>query len=265
MSDGESALRSVQAHEQKKKRGPENHTLSHWNEPKATVDHKSKLQWLFKCRYCDQIRTFPRTLKDGIGHQLQYNNEPHKPKLGNLATHTKEHAGLIAQREAEKSGNDGRLTSTKLMEKYIQDGLLNPRIEPTQSGFTRLFVAWLVEHDLPFTTAVRKSVAQIFTDLRSTIVREIHAIDAWLFKFEELRSLLLTSREWDLLGQYKELLECFTEVTAVMSHSSIPMLPWVLPMYELMRVHLITFMDDAEWLLAIREAACAGHEKLMHY
>ncbi|KAH9011702.1 hypothetical protein EDB83DRAFT_2171948, partial [Lactarius deliciosus] len=92
-----------------------------------------------------------------------------------------------------------------------------------------------------------------------------NAIDAWLFEFEELHSLLLTSREWDLLGQYEELLECFTEVTAVMSHSSIPTLPWVLPMYELMRVHLITFMDDAEWPLAIREAACAGHEKLMHY
>ncbi|KAH9164016.1 hypothetical protein EDB89DRAFT_1859580 [Lactarius sanguifluus] len=206
MSDGESALQTVQACEQKKKRGPENHTLSHWNEPKATIDCKSKLRWLFKCRYCNQIRTFPRTLKDDIGHQLQYNNEPHKPRLGNLATHTKEHAGLIARREAEKSGNDGRLTSTKLshtgftlasarlMEKYVQDGLLNPRIEPTQSSFTRLFVAWLVEQDLPFTTgkfaiselfkyiqcqfslpsntAVRKSVAQIFTDLHSTIVRE---------------------------------------------------------------------------------------------
>ncbi|KAH9025003.1 hypothetical protein EDB83DRAFT_2170861, partial [Lactarius deliciosus] len=189
--------------------GPENHTLSHWNEPKATVDRKSKLRWLFKCRIC----TFPRTLKDGIGHQLQYNNEPHKPKLGNLATHTKEHAGLIAQREAEKSGNDGRLTSTKsshtgfmlasarLMEKYVQDGLLNPRIESTQSGFTRLFVVWLIEQDLPFTTgkftiselfkyiqcrfslpsdtAVRKSVAQIFTDLCSTIVCEIHLMELY--------------------------------------------------------------------------------------
>ena len=36
-------------------------------------------------------------------------------------------------------------------------------------------------------------------------------------------------------------------------------------MYELMREHLVKFMDDAERPLAIREAACAGHEKLMHY
>ena len=54
MSDGESALRSTQVHEQGKKRGPENHTLNHWNEPKATIGNKTKLRWLFKCRYCDQ-------------------------------------------------------------------------------------------------------------------------------------------------------------------------------------------------------------------
>jgi hypothetical protein len=53
-SDGESALRSIQVHEQRKQRGPENHTLNHWNEPKATIDRKSKLRWMFKCQYCDQ-------------------------------------------------------------------------------------------------------------------------------------------------------------------------------------------------------------------
>jgi len=36
-------------------------------------------------------------------------------------------------------------------------------------------------------------------------------------------------------------------------------------MYELMREHLVKFMDDTERPLAIREAACAGHEKLMYY
>ena len=44
-----------------------------------------------------------------------------------------------------------------------------------------------------------------------------------------------------------------------------PTLPWVLPMYKLMREHLVTFMDNTEQLLAIHEAACAGHKKLMHY
>ena len=54
MSDGESALQSTEVHEQGKKRGPENHTLNHWNEPKATIGNKTKLWWLFKCWYCDQ-------------------------------------------------------------------------------------------------------------------------------------------------------------------------------------------------------------------
>jgi hypothetical protein len=44
-----------------------------------------------------------------------------------------------------------------------------------------------------------------------------------------------------------------------------PTLPWVLPMYELMHEHLVKFMDDTEQLLAICEAACAGHKKLMYY
>ncbi|KAH9025002.1 hypothetical protein EDB83DRAFT_2230813, partial [Lactarius deliciosus] len=48
---------------------------------------------------------------------------------------------------------------------------------------------------------------------RARILRK--AIDAWLFEFKELRSLLLTSREWDLLGQYKELLEVSKRFTKV--------------------------------------------------
>ena len=122
-----------------------------------------------------RIRSFPRTLKERKNtndsrNELQFKDERQKPRLGNLATHTKEHGGLIEQQEAERNagqgqgGEVGRLASTKssytgftlasarLMEKYVQDGLLNPRVEPTQSGFTRLFAAWLIEQDLPFTT-----------------------------------------------------------------------------------------------------------------
>jgi hypothetical protein len=109
-------------------------------------------------------------------NDLRFKDEPNKPRLGNLATHTKEHANLIARQEAEKNGQEGgregqrsenggltstnsshtgfMLASAKLMEKYVQDGLLNPRVEPTQSGFSRLFAAWLIEQDLPFTTGM---------------------------------------------------------------------------------------------------------------
>ena len=53
-SDGTTALQSVQAQGQRKKRGPKNSTLNHWSEPKATVARGSKPCWLFKCQYCDQ-------------------------------------------------------------------------------------------------------------------------------------------------------------------------------------------------------------------
>ncbi|KAF8261018.1 hypothetical protein EI94DRAFT_1892509, partial [Lactarius quietus] len=192
-SDGATALRNVQALEQRKKRGPKNSSLNHWSEPKATVDCRSKSRWLFKCQYCDhlqvctpRIRTFPRTLKEsdnmnGSRDELQFKDEPQQPRLGNLATHTKEHAGLIERRESERKGRQGQgsegrdvggshtgftLASAKLMEKYVQDGLLNPRVEPTQPGFTRLFAAWLIEQDLPFTTGT----FTIFLDLYSVFI-----------------------------------------------------------------------------------------------
>ena len=123
--------------------------------------------------YKPRIQTFPRTLKESINtngsiHELWYKDKPQPRRLGNLATHTKEHAGLIERREAETKGKKGQdseerdvgglhtgftLASAKLMEKYVQDGLLNPHVEPTQPGFTRLFAAWFIEQDLPFTTS----------------------------------------------------------------------------------------------------------------
>jgi hypothetical protein len=102
---------------------------------------------------------FPCTLKESNNmidsrYKLCFKDEPRKLKLGNLPTHTREHAGLIERREADrnavqgKSSEAGGLTPTKssqtgftlagakLMEKYVQDGLLNPQVEPTQSRFT---------------------------------------------------------------------------------------------------------------------------------
>ncbi|KAF8262481.1 hypothetical protein EI94DRAFT_1602044, partial [Lactarius quietus] len=185
-------------------RGPKNSSLNHWSEPKVTVDRRSKSRWLFKCQYCDQIRTFPRMLKEsdntnGSRDELQFKDEPQQPQLGNLATHTKEHAGLIERRESERKGRQGQgsegcdvgglhtgftLASAKLMEKYVQDGLLNPRVEPTQPGFTRLFAAWLIEQDLPFTTGESGSIKRLFKYIQcrfslpsdTTIT---HATDTW--------------------------------------------------------------------------------------
>ena len=40
------------------------------------------------------------------------------------------------ERDVGGSHTGFMLASAKLMEKYVQDGLLNPRVEPTQPQFT---------------------------------------------------------------------------------------------------------------------------------
>ena len=52
-SDGESALRDVEAQEAKKGacRGPQNESMAYFHDPTPVVD-KKKLRWEFKCRHC---------------------------------------------------------------------------------------------------------------------------------------------------------------------------------------------------------------------
>ncbi|KAI1782568.1 hypothetical protein LXA43DRAFT_905426, partial [Ganoderma leucocontextum] len=52
-SDGQGALRDVEAHEAAKgaKRGPRNESVRHWHDP-VPVRTKEGPRWEFKCRYC---------------------------------------------------------------------------------------------------------------------------------------------------------------------------------------------------------------------
>ncbi|KAH8993544.1 hypothetical protein EDB86DRAFT_2805510, partial [Lactarius hatsudake] len=140
--------------------GPENQTLQHWNEPRAIVDRRSGLRWSFKCHYCDQDT-------GDLKKKLLFEDEPQKPRLGNLATHTKEHEDFIEKVKAERaaaqgpSGKEGQLVA-RLMENFVENGILNLQVEPTQSGFNQLFAAWLIKEDLPFTTGEAGSVQQLF-------------------------------------------------------------------------------------------------------
>lgn len=82
------------------------------------------------------------------------------------------------------------------MEEFLLEGKLNPKIEPTQAGFMKLFASWLLEEDLPFTTgeapglkrlfeylevkyqlptdtAVRNTLAHIFATLHATVIEEL--------------------------------------------------------------------------------------------
>lgn len=147
-------------------------------------------------------RTFERTF-DGD----DFDKERPRPPLGNLAAHTnKKHeeaaATALAAADDAVAADAARpqtsqiLASAKLMEKYLEEGKLNPKCEPTQRGFLQVFAAWLVEDDLPFTTGespglarlfaymgskfilprdttVRNTVAQIFAQLHAEVVKEL--------------------------------------------------------------------------------------------
>ncbi|KAJ7660882.1 hypothetical protein DFH06DRAFT_988730, partial [Mycena polygramma] len=91
------------------------------------------------------------------------------------------------------------------------------------------------------------------------------AIDKWLFDREELRPLLLTAKEWDMLEKLGGILEIFSKVTKQMSRAKAPTLPWVLPMYEHMLKELTAHRDDVTLLSPLRTAASAGLEKLNQY
>jgi hypothetical protein len=61
---------------------------------------------------------------------------------------------MMMDQESKVLDTGFTLASAKLMEKYVAEGALNPRINLTQTGFNCMFVAWLIEEDLPFTTGI---------------------------------------------------------------------------------------------------------------
>ncbi|KAI0061285.1 hypothetical protein BV25DRAFT_1805777 [Artomyces pyxidatus] len=91
------------------------------------------------------------------------------------------------------------------------------------------------------------------------------AINAWVFDRDDLHALMLTPAEWKVLESFGSVLEVFTQVTLNMSRSKTPTLPWVLPMYEHMRLSLTSRVSDESLPLSLREGIAAGLEKLMHY
>lgn len=83
-----------------------------------------------------------------------------------------------------------------MMEDFLKEGEMNPEIVPTQSGFYRLFAAWILDESLPWTmgespslqalykylkvrfllpsdTTVRNHLARIFNELHGKIVWEL--------------------------------------------------------------------------------------------
>ncbi|KAH9939193.1 hypothetical protein B0H21DRAFT_698533, partial [Amylocystis lapponica] len=273
-SNGGSALHDVEDWESKKRtggtRGPRNDTLQHWHAPKATMDNKGKC-WL--CKYCGTLHTFERQVDSA-----NFDDEPRRPFLSNLTSHTKDkHDAKIAELKSSASGvhapaggdslprtdHGYGAASARLMEKFLEDGKLNPHKDPTQKGFLCLFAAWILEEDLPFTT-VHNVLVEIFVEMHGEVVKELAAVNSWVAERDNLELLALSASDWNLLKQLGQLLGHFADVTRTISLSKTPTLPWVLPMYEHMKDALQKTIDSTQ-LPEISNAAKAGLQKLMTY
>jgi hypothetical protein len=56
------------------------------------------------------------------------------------------------------------------MRAYLKDGELNPAVNPTQTGFYRLFAAWILDESLPWTTGEAPSLKLLFQYLKVKFV-----------------------------------------------------------------------------------------------
>jgi hypothetical protein len=107
------------------------------------------------------VRTLPRSEQADT-----FDNETPQPPISNLTNHTNSHSEQIkagGQDPSLSNSSGPSLTtvppdhgfthaSAKVMEDFLLEGKLNPEIEPTRVGFLKIFAAWLLEEDLPFTT-----------------------------------------------------------------------------------------------------------------
>ncbi|KAJ3914886.1 hypothetical protein F5877DRAFT_49611, partial [Lentinula edodes] len=298
-SDGQSAQHKVdteEAREQAKgaRRGPSNASMQHFHEPVAVMDKKKGARWEFKCRYCECVRSVERTVK---GPKVSFDDEGKLPKLNNLATHSNECRGKSKPQERSDEGNGTEQStaeglnlkrSADLMRNYLKDGELNPEALTTERGFLRLFAAWILDEDLPWTTGeapslrllfkylkvrymlpsdttVRNQLAKIFAELNAKVVKSFTAIDTWTFETEEMRPLLIDKKEWKLLEDLADILEPFTHVTLIMSRTSQPTIPFVLPAYHQLDTHLEAKSTETSLPKILTNAASVGLEKLRKY
>ncbi|KAJ7652749.1 hypothetical protein DFH06DRAFT_994994, partial [Mycena polygramma] len=247
------------------KRGPKSESRRHFHAPVATTSNGDK-RWSFQCRHCKTCVTFERK----VSKTQLFGDETPAPALGNLATHVRTHHKGVPPPPDVLPGEvrDISASSAKIMADFFVEGKLNPVINSTQGNFLKIFAAWIIEDNLPFTTGETPGIERLFaftSSLGFCLVNWIQALDIWVLEREELRPLYLKPEDWKLLEALEGVLKMFTLVTKHMSRSSTPTLPWVLPMYEGMLKHLRTCKLDNSLSAKLRVAAEAGLEKLEEY
>ncbi|KAF7349507.1 Dimer-Tnp-hAT domain-containing protein [Mycena sanguinolenta] len=146
------------------KRGPKTETRDHFHPPVA-VKLKGEKRWAFKCRHCKTTLTFSRS----VGKNQLFGDEKPAPPLGNLATHiTSKHDGVPVPSDVQPGEIRGvSATSAKIMADFLLEGKLNPAINSTQKNFLKVFAAWIIEDDLPFTTGETPGIQRLFAFLQT--------------------------------------------------------------------------------------------------
>ncbi|KAF8217568.1 hypothetical protein K438DRAFT_2037066 [Mycena galopus ATCC 62051] len=118
------------------KRGPKSDTRLHFHEPIA-VTSSGSMRWEFGCRHCKSSFTFARS----VFRNSSFEDEPTKPKLGNLSTHLKSHGDVPLPDDAKLGvPRNVSAASAKIMEEFLKDGKLNPQYvvdEGEEAGITR--------------------------------------------------------------------------------------------------------------------------------
>ncbi|KAE9391853.1 hypothetical protein BT96DRAFT_945069 [Gymnopus androsaceus JB14] len=165
-------------------------------------DKKKGFWWEFKCRFCPCVE---RTV---TGPHASFDDKPKLPKMNNLATHANECKGKPKCSQAASNDKDEESTtaeclnlkdSAKLMKNYLKDRELNPEAITTAKGFPRLFAAWILDEDLPWTTgealscgllfkylkiryalpsdtSVHNQLAKVFTEMHAKVVRTFSSV-----------------------------------------------------------------------------------------
>ncbi|KAJ7193712.1 hypothetical protein GGX14DRAFT_378716, partial [Mycena pura] len=248
------------------KKGPKSSSRDHFSAPAAVVT-KAGTRWEFKCRHCTTVYTVLRTVPKGS----KFEDEIPQPPLGNLATHLRTAHTADELREIPSNKptipRDLSAASAEITGKWLKEGKLNPAVRRTQAGFYKVFSASLIDRNLPWTTGEPDSIKLKVCDriLPPVAPHLRQAIDQWIFKREELRPLLLSDDDWQLLKAVASILQVFTQVTKTISVSKTPTLPFVLPMYEHMLKKLSTHSNDMKLHESLRLGAAAALIKLDTY
>lgn len=165
------------------KKGPTNTSRVHFTNPVPIQGQDRSRRWEMKCKHCSRCEFFIGYLgspsltfqscfsfKRTVDKEKSFEDELVQPPLGNLATHLRiKHPNASAPTDSPPPGLTHGISasSSKIMDDFLREGQLNPAIKPTQKGFYKVFAAWVLEDDLPFTTGETGGIHRLFSYMQS--------------------------------------------------------------------------------------------------